>query len=289
MNIEKIEKIWLQIEKMINKILLTALSLFLKLRPKWVLKFIQYCKQSVNNTKHYFINAMAASKKKFKDQVIAFKTAVLAYIKSWNTRIDTLLKTIKHIKPRDIKNSVIGFIKKVTINPFLELKNAPLHKSFGYITALSFIMWGVYNLHYSKEMYGSKTKINRKIASVKEDPTLAYKKPAYHLKRLRSLPLTNVQLPILIKGTDFYKSTNADFSIVGSNKQIVLFLDDKEELLRDHLMMNIREIHPEFTLTSEGKKIIEDKILKETQIFIDKYEVKGIIEEVNINNILANP
>ena len=54
-------------------------------------------------------------------------------------------------------------------------------------------------------------------------------------------------------------------------------------------MMNIKEVHPEFTLTAEGKKIIEDKILKETNIFIKKYKVTGEIEEVLISNILANP
>lgn len=285
-----LEKIWLQIENMINKALLSLINLVLKLRPKWFLKLIEFAKNQVINLKHLIISTIAQSKKRSSERVMVLIIGFKHTVKGYNEKLDKTLKEIKHIKPKDIKNKII-FISKETFDaPFRFIKKSPLHHSFGYLTAISFIMWGVYNLQYSKGLYSQKSKVDRKIASVKEeDPTLKYKKPDYHLKRLRTLPLTNVQLPVLIKGTDFYKSTNVDFSIVSSNKHITLFLDNKEELLRDHLMMHIREIHPEFTLTPEGKKIIEEKILKETNTFIKKYEVEGEIEEVLISNILANP
>lgn len=295
--VDKLTKIWAPIEKLLNASLIKMGHGILAVRPKWLVHSFNQFKSWLILTRKSVKAEIVKSNKKAGAFIFLQISKILNIKNVASKSIDRVLKVIKNIKPKDLKDNFAMIGKSIILVPINYYKNQPLKRSLASTIAVSFFLWGAYNIHYSKKLYDQHSKVSRSIASTDANHSLteSYKKPDYHLKRLKTLQLTNVQLPVFFSKVNEYKTINVDFSIISSNKHIVIFLDEKEELLRDHLMMNVEQVLPEFLVGTageagkEGKEIIRKKIIRETNIFLEKYNVAGSIEEVRVGNILANP
>lgn len=125
------------------------------------------------------------------------------------------------------------------------------------------------------------------------------RRPASHGKAKQILTVTNLNMPVYLgKSTDL-SSVILDFTIITTNRTTRNFLFKNEILIRDRLTNSVHPTLPEFTLTTEGKEIIKQKIKDDLNKLIKELdqskeyqdlvhdEVLGI-EEVFVDALLAN-
>ncbi len=125
------------------------------------------------------------------------------------------------------------------------------------------------------------------------------RRPASHGKARQILTVTNVNMPVYLgKSTDL-SSVILDFTIITSNRTTRNFLYENELLIRDKLTNSIHPTLPEFTLTTEGKEIIKQKIkddlnklikeLDQSKEYQDLVHDEALgIEDVYVDALLAN-
>lgn len=125
------------------------------------------------------------------------------------------------------------------------------------------------------------------------------RRPASHGKVRQILTVTNVNMPVYLGGPKDLTSVLLDFTIITTNRTVKNFLDQNELLVRNKLTNSVHPILPEFTLTTEGKDIIKEKIRNDLNELIRELDESGkyqdlinddtlAIESVHVNSLLAN-
>ncbi len=112
-------------------------------------------------------------------------------------------------------------------------------------------------------------------------------RPRYYKKETKQLQLTHVKMPVYYNDVNQLHTLDIDFSLQMDSRFATKFIDEYEHELRDHLLLSIEPILPEFPLEEEGKIILRDKILYETNKFLQEKETEGQVEEVKIIYILG--
>ncbi len=110
---------------------------------------------------------------------------------------------------------------------------------------------------------------------------------AYYKKEIKQMLFTHVKMPVYFKDINELHSLDIDFSLQANNRYTIKFLDKYEHELRDHILMTIEPIVPEFPLEEEGKDIIKEKIEYEVNTFLRNNDIDGYIEEVKVVDILG--
>jgi flagellar basal body-associated protein FliL len=110
-----------------------------------------------------------------------------------------------------------------------------------------------------------------------------HERAEYYRKNERSYSLQNVDLQVFQEDLKRNHQVYIDFTVVGSNRNIVLFLKDHEALIRDRLSTNVEPILPRLPIEDEGKRIIKDKIRDELNEILTKEKVEGRITEVYLD------
>ncbi len=124
--------------------------------------------------------------------------------------------------------------------------------------------------------------------AIKEVPSGGIRKrPEYYKKDEKQIEFTHVKMPIYYQSINEIHNLDIDFSLQLSSRFVKRYLDTNEHKLRDHMLMTMEPIVPEFPLEKEGKQIIRDKVLFETNEFLRKNEVEGSAEEAKIIYILG--
>jgi flagellar basal body-associated protein FliL len=114
------------------------------------------------------------------------------------------------------------------------------------------------------------------------------KRPVYYKKQTRDFEIMAIKIPVYFADTNEYRSVMADLSIVMTNRSSKNYLAAHEQILRDHLIMNIEPTIAAFNLQTEGKEIIREKIKEEVSQFLVLHNIEGAVEEVKIIYLLAN-
>jgi hypothetical protein len=96
-------------------------------------------------------------------------------------------------------------------------------------------------------------------------------RPFYFLQTEKIYGLKDVNLQIFLEDTKRNRQVYFDFSMLATNRYIVMFLTEHEIQLRDYLTTNVEPVLPRLPLEEEGRGIIKDKIRDEVNEFLKLY------------------
>ncbi len=114
------------------------------------------------------------------------------------------------------------------------------------------------------------------------------KRPAYYRQEERIFSIQDFNLQIFLEDTHRNRQVWIDFSILASNRNVVLYLKDHEVELRDHMATNVEPIIPQLPIEEEGRLIIKDKIRIEIDAFLQKNSIEGKVLEVYIDYLMSS-
>lgn len=113
-------------------------------------------------------------------------------------------------------------------------------------------------------------------------------RPQYYRQAERMMSVTEINLQIFLEDTHRNRQVWLDFSILASNRNIILYLSDHEVELKDHLTTNVEPVIPQLPIEDEGRLIIKDKIRSELNQFLKENGIEGKILEVYIDYLIAS-
>ena len=120
---------------------------------------------------------------------------------------------------------------------------------------------------------------------------VAIRKPAYTGFEEKEFYIPDLFVPVILKNRPDITRLYLDIKIRASNKYIkIYFCEDnfsKLDVLIDRYTTTLAPVIPMFPLTDEGKEILKDKIIRETNKLLKELKIEGEIEEVTIQDILA--
>jgi hypothetical protein len=79
-----------------------------------------------------------------------------------------------------------------------------------------------------------------------------------------------------------------DYSVLASNRNVILYLKDNEYKIRDKLSTEVEPVIPRLPLEEEGRGIIKDKIRYELNELLKADRIEGTVLEVYIDYILTS-
>ena len=121
--------------------------------------------------------------------------------------------------------------------------------------------------------------------SLKQSPK---RRPAYFDQGDRLFAMKDVSLQIFLEDTSRNRQVMFDYSLLASNRNIVLYLKDHEDKVRDRLSTQIEPIIPRLPIEDEGKSIIKDKIRAELNEMLKEEKIEGRVLEVYLDYILGS-
>jgi hypothetical protein len=124
------------------------------------------------------------------------------------------------------------------------------------------------------------------IKEIKVKQVLA-SRPVYYRQIERMLPVTDINLQIFLENTNRNRQVWIDFTILASNRNVILYLKDHEVEFKDHLSTNVEPVIPQLPVEEEGRLIIKDKMKMELNIFLEKNGIEGKVLEVYIDYLMA--
>lgn len=302
---------WQKIEDLINRFLGQLIGLFAtivsKLTPEKFKTLQQKRKEQERNQKPSALKEKFISLQgKLNNWALARKkTAQNIAANSQGYAVSIVLKVrsikVSSFKPQGMLLAITAFFTPL----FLKVKGwiatlKPTTIALSVSSLAIFTLAGLQIWHNSQEIAeesGMTTQVE--LVEELEKAGALSRRPASHGKVRQIMTVTNLNMPVYLgKSTDL-SSVILDFTIITSNRTTRNFLYENEILVRDRLTNTVHPTLPEFTLTTEGKEIMKQKIKddlnqlikeldksKEYQDLI-KDEALGI-EDVYVDALLAN-
>ncbi len=236
-----------------------------------------------------FIGSIPGKLKKF--GIIGFKASkktIATYpIKE---KISEWQKVLQEEAKRKKNDGIVGKLTRPFILLGLYLKNwldslSPGHVVLLFVFTVGSILSTMLVVENSKKIALLEDGGARAPASVEEEKI---KRPVYYKKQTRDFEIMAVKIPVYFADLNEYRSVMVDFSIILTNRNSKLYLADNEQILRDHIIMNVEPTIAAFNLQSEGKEIIREKLKYEVSEFLKLNNVEGSVEEVKIIYLLAH-
>lgn len=113
-------------------------------------------------------------------------------------------------------------------------------------------------------------------------------RPVYYRQEERMMAVEDINLQLFLEDTHRNKQIWLDFSILASNRNVILYLKDHEVELKDHLSTNVEPVIPQLPVEDEGRLIIKDKIRSEINQFLEKNQIEGKILEIYIDYLIVS-
>jgi hypothetical protein len=113
-------------------------------------------------------------------------------------------------------------------------------------------------------------------------------RPSYFDQEDRTFAMKDVGLQIFLEDTSYNKQVTLDYSLLASNRNVVLYFKDHENKIRDRFSTQIEPIIPQFPIEEEGRRIIKDKIRSELNELLKEEQVEGRVLEIYIDYILGS-
>jgi len=133
-------------------------------------------------------------------------------------------------------------------------------------------------------LHDAGTNVINKI-TLKQSPK---KRPEYFGQEDRTFSMKDVGLQIFLEDTNRNKQMTFDYSIVASNRNVVLYFRDHEEKVRDRFSTQVEPIIPRLPIEDEGRSIIKDKIRFELNEMLKEEKIEGKVLVVYIDYILGS-
>jgi len=285
-----------KIEDLINKLLLSFISLFKNLvqkaTPKKVTKAIDTTKSSIKNK----TDKVGATTKKAKDKslhsIFKVRDVIFGVKAKIIVLIGTIIAFIKAFNLSQIEPAKIKVLLKKVYTPLANKINS-LFSSIqpqtvaGVVVGTTVISLGSLGVYTSSKNISEKKAAAREPASKVEEATAISKRAHYYKQQEKEFRILNQFMPLYVKSSKKTRSIRVDFTFVSSNRYIKEYFQKNIFLIKDKLNSTLEPIVPSFPLEKEGQKILKDKIRSELNILIKDRKIKGTIKEVHIHSILA--
>ena len=113
-------------------------------------------------------------------------------------------------------------------------------------------------------------------------------RPVYYRQAERMMSLSEINLQIFLEDTNRNRQVWIDFSVLASNRNVILYLTDHEIELKDHLTNNVEPVIPQLPVEEEGRQIIKEKMRIEINQFLEKNGIEGKILEVYLDYLMVS-
>jgi hypothetical protein len=100
--------------------------------------------------------------------------------------------------------------------------------------------------------------------------------------------MKSVDLQIFLEDTKKNRQVSLDYSVIASNRNIILYFRDNEEKIRDRFSTQIEPIIPRLPIEEEGRGIIKDKIRFELNEMLKEEKIEGKVLDVYIDFLLGS-
>ncbi len=291
-------KFWIKIEAFLNTIIeqiLSALGRAIsKITPNKIKKTIgsgqdQFIKTRDNAKKSIGLQGAKA----ITSAVIVKDKTLKTANKIQNKSVEIIIKA-KEVDYRRVEYGKLLLSILLIFSPIiLKLKTWLINLSPKFILGSTFALTAV--TLSSITIYKESQKISEKAsdssirepASQVENATEVSKRKGYYKLDEKRFSINHVIMPVYIGNSTNLKTLSIDLTFISSNKYIKSYFENNRHLIKDKLNTTIEPLIPEFPLEVEGKLIIKEKIKYELNQLIQDLGIKGEIEEVHINSILA--
>lgn len=235
-----------------------------------------------------------ATKEKDKDAPPFFQTLLQKIKDNTPAAKEKLLKTLSSIatflKKLTFSNAfkiITPAVKSVILPPLYKLRdkyNALSPKTIIISTTIGlFIGLAALNFYMATKRIIDETAEKEIIPIEKVEP-----RPKYYKAQLKQIRITDIKMPIYVESAKDIKSLVMDFTLESSNRYIKKFFEKNSHYLQDKLNTTVEPIVPSLPLEEEGKNIIKEKLIDESNDLIKSYEIKGEIKEVYFHSIIAS-
>jgi hypothetical protein len=113
-------------------------------------------------------------------------------------------------------------------------------------------------------------------------------RPVYYRQTERMLSIEEINLQLFLEDTHRNRQVWVDFSVLASNRNVILYLKDHNVELKDHLTTNVEPVIPQLPIEAEGRQIIKEKLRFEINKFLEDNHIEGKILEIYIDYLLAS-
>jgi len=275
-----------KLEELINRLIFKLLELMAKLIPLQIKSVVRKVNGWYASSILFLKTLPGIILRKIKDLIQYLKENLKAekLKPTFFTSIKNFIKNINETHPKrsKLKNFFLLPWYLVTIHS----RSLSALQMLLLITLSISSIISLFAINTSVRQLAHKYLVSRMPASIEEEAI--YDRPDYYKKDLRHVEITNLRLPVFFSNVNELKTVDIDFMITTSNRFSRTFIHKHDLHLRDHLFLNLEPIVPSLPLNDEGKEIIRQKLLRETDEFLKKHKIEGHVTEVKITYILAN-
>ncbi len=273
----------IKFETLANKGLLWVFALinkaWRKFCPQKIQQFFHRSHQFIYVTTPSFLRRQLNTAKAAPKEILSINFKGL-----FSTALTEGVKAFHELRKKSPLKALIAIVSV----PFIFLLNwaRSLHPIHGFILG-SFTIGSI----FSAAMIGKATYqilyedfFHRSPAAVDD----SYIRPDYYKKETRTTSLSSVKIPAIVDGVNGLRSVLIDVSFLASNRETKKILDTSEFSLRDHLIVTLEPVLPQFALTDEGREMLKEKLEIEVNHYLKNHNAPGFVEETHIIHILAH-
>jgi hypothetical protein len=121
--------------------------------------------------------------------------------------------------------------------------------------------------------------------SLKQSPK---HRPVYFGREDQTYSMKDISLQVFLEDLTHNRQITFDYSLLASNRNVVLYLKDHEDKVRDRLSTQIEPIVPRLPIEDEGRSIIKDKIRYEINELLKEEKIEGRVLEIYIDYIIGS-
>lgn len=282
---------WQKIEELINRLIEQIFALLRvmvqKCTPAKVKSQVIKSQIAIKKKKKKVKNTLQNSKSKPKE----WSNTFLIWLMNTFEKVK-LVATNLRLKSKSMKRSEMLMLVGAFFTPFLyrlKVWVISLRPEQIVISVVGSAVFGLTTLGIvtSTSKIAEKQTAARIPASKVEEATVRSTRPVYYKLDEKRFKVMNVQVPIYVGGSNDLRKVTVDFTFISSNQYIKEYLYQNEYLIQDRLNSMVEPILPEFFLEEEGKRVLKEKIKLELNLLLKDIEVKGHIDEVHIDSLLA--
>ena len=301
---------WQKIEKLINNFLNTVLGFLskiaIKLTPKKIQSANQKSKKKSSSDSTSFKTRLLALQAKLTNWAIERKKGVEGIASNTQGHVLALVIKARNIKASSFKPHGLFLTVGALFTPLLtkvktwalSLRPTTIALTTSAVAIFSLAGLQIYNNSKEIAKESGLTEPQELVEELEKAGALS-RRPAAYGKSRQLFTVTNVNMPVYLGNAKELSSVILDFTVITTNRTVRNFLDENELIIRDRLTNSIHPTLPEFTLTTEGKDIMKQKIKDELNILIKELDKSGEyqdlisdeafgIENVFVNSLLAN-
>ncbi len=113
-------------------------------------------------------------------------------------------------------------------------------------------------------------------------------RPEYYDRIEKTYSMKDLSLQIFLEDSTHNRQISFDYSLIASNRNIVLYFKEHEDKIRDRLSTQIEPVVPQLPIEDEGRSIIKEKIRLELNSLLKEEKIEGSVLEVYLDYIIGS-